>query len=48
MFHLNPCIHRQKMGDVWEERKTETLQSPEVGGTGMHEGRREVAGGSGL
>lgn len=42
-----PRIHRQKMGDVWEELKTEKLQSPEVGGTGMQEGRRDVVGGSG-
>jgi hypothetical protein len=33
-FHPEPPVHRQKMGDVWEELKTETLLSPEVGGTG--------------
>lgn len=36
-FHLNPGIHRQKMGDVWEELKTEKLQSPEVGEIGTQE-----------
>lgn len=40
-------IHRQKMGEVWKELKTEKLQSPEVGGPGMQEGRRVVVGGSG-
>lgn len=42
-----PRIHRQKIGEVWKELKTEKLQSPEVGGPGMQEGRRVVVGGSG-
>lgn len=33
-----PRIHRQKMGDVWEELKTEKLQSLEVGEMGTQEG----------
>lgn len=39
--HLNLCLYREKMNEVWEELKTgkEKLRSLEVGGMPTQEGR---------